>query len=188
METTDILDFLRQKLKPNRLKHVLSVRDTAASIAPQYGVDQQQIELAALLHDCAKWMTDGELLTTCQRHQIVPDLIEEQNPSLLHAKVGATLASDRFGIVDRSVLQAVSVHTTGMAKMSTLDKVLFVADYCEPNRSYPAITEVRKLAPVDLNRAAFEVARQKLERQLVAKQMLHPQSVTAFNDLLTQIS
>ena len=72
--------------------------------------------------------------------------------------------------------------------MSALDKVLFVADYCEPNRSYPAITEVRKLATVDLNRAAFEVARQKLERQLVAKQMIHPQSVAAFNDLLTQIS
>ena len=182
-----IIDFLKQKLKPKRVRHVFSVRDTAIKLARQHEVDQQKIELAALLHDCAKWMSNDQLLLICRQHQIEIDSIENQVPSLLHAKVGAFLAQNEFGLTNSAILRAISFHTTGIPDMSDLDQLLFVADFCEPFRNYPAAHKVRKLAYNNLEKATFEVCRQKLDRQIANRQVIHPHTVSAFNQLLLRL-
>lgn len=71
------------------------------------------------------------------------------NPGLLHAKAGMVLAEEEYGIKDTQILHAIRVHTTGEADMGLLDKILFVADYIEPNRcEAPRLEEIRKLALV----------------------------------------
>ena len=122
-----IIQFLEQKLEPNRFDHVISVRDTAVALAEKYGVERQKVELSALLHDCAKWMKNDQLIKICQRNQIEVDFIESRVPSLLHAKVGALLAQIQFNVADSSILQAIESHTTGMPSMSELDQILFAA-------------------------------------------------------------
>ena len=72
-----IIQFLEQKLEPNRFDHVISVRDTAVALAEKYGLEQQKVELSALLHDCAKWMKNDQLIKICQRNQIEVDFIEK---------------------------------------------------------------------------------------------------------------
>ena len=141
-----IIQFLKQKLEPNRFDHVISVRDTAVELAEKYGIEKHKTELSALLHDCAKWMKNDQLIKTCQQNQIEVDFIESQFPSLLHAKVGALLAQTQFNVADSSILQAIESHTTGMPSMSELDQILFVSDFCEPLRNYPAASKIRKIA------------------------------------------
>ena len=56
------------------------------------------------------------------------------------------------------ILHAIRVHTTGEADMGLLDKILFVADYIEPNRcEAPRLEEIRKLAFSDLDRTVAEI-------------------------------
>ena len=132
-------------------------------------------------------MSDDQLLLFCRKNQIEIDPIENQVPSLLHAKIGAFLAQNEFGLTDLAILQAISFHTTGIPDMSELDQLLFVADFCEPFRNYPAAHKVRKLACKNLEKATFEVCRQKLDRQIWGKQAIHPHTVTAFNQLILRL-
>ena len=52
--------------------------------------------------------------------------------------------------------------------MSTLEKIIYVADYMEPNRSFPGVEELRKLAATDLDAAmlmGLEMTAEHLKRQ-----------------------
>ena len=182
-----IIQFLKQKLEPNRFDHVISVRDTAVELAEKYGIEKHKTELSALLHDCAKWMKNDQLIKICQRNQIEVDFIESRVPSLLHAKVGALLAQIQFNVADSSILQAIESHTTGMPSMSELDQILFVSDFCEPLRNYPAASKIRKIANISLQKATFEVCRQKLKSQIRGKRVIHPRTVEAFNQFLIEL-
>ena len=116
-----IEEFLHKKLKPKRFEHVLSVRETAINFAAKYKADLQKVELAALLHDCAKWMSNKILIELSKKYKIQLDQIEKENPALLHAKVGAEYAKDHFDITDSDVLNAIRNHTTGSKRMSLVD-------------------------------------------------------------------
>lgn len=82
------------------------------------------------------------------------------HPNLAHSKVAAAYMEQELGVTDRDLLNAVSYHTTGRAGMSTLEKILFLADSTEPGRTFPGVDELRRLADVDLDAAcAFSCRR-----------------------------
>jgi len=114
--------------------------------------------LAGLLHDCAKCLSTEKKIGLCVKKNIDITEVEISNPGLLHAKAGMVLAEEEYGIKDTQILHAIRVHTTGEADMGLLDKILFVADYIEPNRcEAPRLEEIRKLAFSDLNRTVAEI-------------------------------
>jgi len=114
--------------------------------------------LAGLLHDCAKCLSTEKKIGLCVKKNIDITEVEISNPGLLHAKAGMVLAEEEYGIKDAQILHAIRVHTTGEADMGLLDKILFVADYIEPNRcEAPRLEEIRKLAFSDLNRTVAEI-------------------------------
>lgn len=138
MPKTDIQKLqkeLNKELDARRYEHTLGVAYTAACMAMRYDCDIQKAYVAGLLHDCAKCMTHEERLSYCKKHDIHVSEIEKQNPSLLHAKVGADLCSSRYGIYDPEIADAVRYHTTGRPGMSLLQKIIFIADYLEPHRN-----------------------------------------------------
>lgn len=150
----NIQNQLRETLGEKRFEHTQGVMYTAASLAMRYGVPMQQAQLAGLLHDCAKAIPDEEKLELCKKYGIMVSEVEQENPSLLHAKLGAYLAREKYGVADDEILHAIYVHTTGEPGMNTLDKIIFIADYIEPNRdSQPNLEYVRKVAFWDLNQA-----------------------------------
>lgn len=150
----DIQNQLKETLGEKRFEHTQGVMYTAASLAMRYGVPMQQAQLAGLLHDCAKAIPDKEKLELCKKYGIIVSEVEKENPSLLHAKLGAYLAREQYGVADEEILHAIYVHTTGEPGMNTLDKIIFIADYIEPNRdSQPNLEYVRKVAFWDLNQA-----------------------------------
>ncbi len=141
-----------------RFEHTLGVAYTATALAMCYGVSLKNAELAGLLHDCAKCLTDEKRLSICEKHNISINDIERRNPFLLHAKVGSYMAMEEYHIYDPDIINAILNHTTGRPGMSQLEKIIFVADYIEPNRkNAPNLTEIRKLAFEDIDQAMVRI-------------------------------
>lgn len=153
------LDCIRKELKHDldkeRYHHTLGVMYTASCLAMKYQMDLfEKALLAGLLHDCGKCMDDDKKIALCQKHKVAIRPIEEKNPSLLHAKAGAIIAQKKYDIHEEDVLHAIKVHTTGIPNMSLLDKIIFVADYIEPNRDKaPHLESIRKMAFEDIDGA-----------------------------------
>ena len=123
---------LKSKLEPMRFEHSVSVSFTCTALAMRYAYDIQKAELAGLMHDCAKRFTDSELIRKCQKHGHSLTEAEIKAPAVIHAKYGAYLAENKYGIQDPEIISAIACHTTGKPDMSTLDKILYIADYIEP--------------------------------------------------------
>ena len=139
-------------LKPNRINHVLGCRDTAIRLAKRWGADETDAARAGILHDITKAL-DGPLqLTLCRAYDIVLDDFSRENPKTLHALTGALVAQRIFGEND-AVVSAIRSHTTGKANMNLLEKIIYVADYMEPNRNFPGVDEMRALAFEDIDAA-----------------------------------
>jgi nicotinate-nucleotide adenylyltransferase len=139
-------------LKPNRVQHVLGCRQAAVELARLYGADETDAARAALLHDITKSL-DGPLqLTLCREYGTILDTFSSHNPKTLHALTGSLVAERIFG-ENAAVVEAIRSHTTGKADMNLLQKIIYVADYMEPNRDFPGVERLRELAFSDLDEA-----------------------------------
>ncbi len=139
-------------LNPNRVAHVLGCRDTAVELAKRWGADLTDAARAGILHDITKAL-DGPLqLTLCAEYGTMLDDFSKRYPKTLHALTGALVARKIFGEND-AVVEAIRHHTTGKADMSLLEKIIYIADYMEPNRKLPGVEVLRYLAFTDLDAA-----------------------------------
>lgn len=155
---------LKSRLDPMRYEHSLSVSFICTALAMRYGYDIDKAELAGLMHDCAKRFTDNELIARCEKHGIVLTEGQLKAPSVIHAKYGAWMAENKFGIKDQEIISAIGCHTTGKPGMGMLDKILYIADYIEPRRDKASnLPQMRYLAFQDLDRAMYEILAGTLE-------------------------
>lgn len=161
---SEIEQKLKSVLKEKRFTHTTGVRYTAASLAMCHGCDIKKAQLAGLLHDCAKGYSEEELLLHAKEYGLDISKWEKRAPHLLHAKVGAYLAEHEYHIEDAEVLDAIRYHTTGRPNMSELEKIIFIADYIEPNRKMlEGLPECRKLAFEDLDEAMYQILHNTLQ-------------------------
>ncbi|MCR5509272.1 MAG: bis(5'-nucleosyl)-tetraphosphatase (symmetrical) YqeK [Lachnospiraceae bacterium] len=136
-----------KNLKRHRYVHSVGVAGTAASLAMKYKEDINKAHIAGILHDCAKCYNDEELLRLCEKNMIGISDFERDHGFLLHAKYGAFLAKDKYGIDDEDILSAIRWHTTGKENMTLLEEIVFVADYIEPSRNrLGRLGEIREAA------------------------------------------
>lgn len=154
-------------LHPNRVRHVLGCRDTCVELAKRWGADEQDAARAGILHDITKAL-DGPLqLTLCAAYGKILDDFSRKYPKTLHALTGSLVAERIFGENSR-VVSAICSHTTGKAGMNTLETIVYVADYMEPNRDFPGVEQLRSLAFTDLRAAlklGLEMTLEHLKRQ-----------------------
>ena len=141
-------------LRHRRIAHVLGTEGTAAALACRWGEDEQAARRAALLHDCTKKLDREQHMALCRQYGIALDPEERQEEKLLHAITGAAVAEHMFGESGK-VVSAIRWHTTGRAAMTTLEKIIYLADYIEPTRDFCDLTELRTLAFQDLDRAVL---------------------------------
>ncbi|HFR3766367.1 TPA: bis(5'-nucleosyl)-tetraphosphatase (symmetrical) YqeK [Streptococcus suis] len=153
-----LLEKIRVAMKPARFQHVLGVEEAALALADQYGCDPKKASLAALLHDYAKEVEDQVFLDLITKYDLDRDLLNWDN-NIWHGVVGAYKIAEDFGLKDEEIFQAIQRHTVGAGQMTLLDKVLYVADYIEPNRDFPGVDEARCIARESLDKAvAYETA------------------------------
>lgn len=154
-------------LNPNRVNHVLGCRDTAARLARIWGVNETDAARAGMLHDVTKAI-DGPLqLTLCREYGKVLSDFSRRYPKTLHALTGSLVAERIFG-ENEAVVKAIECHTTGKGNMNMLEKIIYVADYMEPNRDFPGVERLRELAFTDIDGAlklGLEMTLEHLKRQ-----------------------
>ncbi len=155
---------LKKILKPKRYRHSIAVMYTAQCLAMKHGYPLEEAGVAGLLHDCAKNMSDDELLKVCKKNNIEITEHEYESPFLLHGKVGAHIARHEYEIDNEEILDSIRWHTVGKPNMSTLGKIIYIADYIEPNRKpLPRFDFVRKESFTDLNKACAYILEDQLQ-------------------------
>ena len=169
-------------LKESRVAHVLGCAQTAVQLARIWGADQTDAYRAGLLHDVTKAL-DGPLQQQlCEALGVQAEEFLWNNPKTLHQISGAVVAQRVFG-ENQQVVQAIRSHTTGCPDMSTLQKIIYIADYMEPNRDFEGVETLRHLARTDLDGAmkmGLEMTMNLLKQQ---GREICPYSVAAYQDL-----
>lgn len=161
----ELVDMLEGQLKANldevRFLHTRGVAYTAAALAMRwYKYEIDRVMIAGYMHDCAKCMSLEQQLSVAMDNMVyVPDYYI-QHPKLMHAIVGPYVAQEQYGIFDREIHEAIRTHTTGEPDMSTMQKIIYVADFIEPNREMivKRIENYREMAFVDLDKAVYMIS------------------------------
>ena len=155
-ELKDIRKDLSKKLKKERFEHTIGVMYTASSLAMCYDEDIQKALTAGLLHDCGKYCSSKDQIKLCRKYKISLTDSELEMPALIHAKLGAYLARHEYKIEDQDIIDAITYHTTGRPGMTLLEKIIYIADYIEPNRKLiPGLAEIRSIVFQDIDRAVY---------------------------------
>lgn len=180
----EMATWVRGLLSAGRWQHTQRVAEMARRLALRWGADLQKVELAAILHDCARELATESLLKMAGDFGIVRDAISDAEPVLYHGPVAAAWAGSRWHIEDPEVLEAIAVHTTGRPGMGLVAKVLYLADALELGRNYPGVEALRQEALEDLDRALLGVLDNTIVYLVKGGRLIHPDSVAARNELV----
>ena len=176
------LDWLREEsypfLQPRRVAHVWGCEHEARTLARRWGADEFDAAEAGILHDITKKLTPAEQLLLSEKYGIINDTNELGNPKLFHAKTGAALSRDLFGIPEE-IENAIRWHTTAHENMTLLEQIIYLADYIEPTRDFPGVERLRKLAYEDLRAAMIRGLEMGLEEIRAEGREPHENSVRA---------
>ncbi|SDH46778.1 putative HD superfamily hydrolase of NAD metabolism [Alteribacillus persepolensis] len=187
MDKTAALEIVKPHLTEHRYIHTVGVMETAVYLADKIGnLHQNEVELAAIFHDYAKFR-DKEEMRSIIRQQEYDKKFIDYGDELLHAPAGAYLVKTEIGIDNEEILSAIFWHTTGKEDMNNLEKVLFLADYIEPNRIFPGVEEVRRTADENIDEAVVMALRNTITFLMKKQQSVFPKTLYAYNDMVYKI-
>ncbi|MBQ1947737.1 MAG: bis(5'-nucleosyl)-tetraphosphatase (symmetrical) YqeK [Clostridia bacterium] len=180
-----VLSYLQEHVKPKRIEHTFGVAETAREMAVRFGCDKEKAELAALMHDAAKYMPEDEAFSLCEQAGITLDTHTKNEPELLHAPAGAALAKICFGVTDEDIINAVLYHTVGRCGMSVLEKIIYLSDIIEPTRKpFDGIETIRETAKHDLDQAVVQAMDSAMAYVIQKGGQVHPNTPLARDALL----
>ncbi|WP_068782177.1 bis(5'-nucleosyl)-tetraphosphatase (symmetrical) YqeK [Paenibacillus sp. GM2] len=182
----ELLDIVSAQMPARRWTHVEGVMASSVSLAERYGADPVKADLAALLHDLAKYWPVERQEAVMREHGLNPELLE-YDKQLLHAEVAAFVAEHEYGIEDPEVLDAIRYHTSGRVGMTLLDKIVCLADYIEPGRNFPGVDDMRELAEHNLDKALVAGFDSTITFLIEKQKIIFPLTVLARNDLVRRL-
>lgn len=177
---------VKKRLSPKRFIHTMGVVESATMLAKRYEVDIEEAQYAALLHDVAKELPLKEMQKRLGKEVSIDEEVYN-NGALLHGPIGAIVAAEEFHITNPSILEAIRVHTTGKAHMSTLDKIIFLADYIEPNREFPGVDLLRETSKENLDKAVLMAYDSTIRHLLDQGVSIYGQTLWGRNDILNHM-
>ena len=180
-----LIEKVQERMSQKRLIHVLGVEQAALELAKQFGASLEKASIAALTHDYAKERSAAEFEHLIQVGDFDLELLNYGN-EIWHGLVGATLVQNELGIVDEESLNAIRRHTTGAKEMTLLDKIIYVADYIEPGRSFPGVEKARSTARVDLDAAVAFETQQTLLYLVERGVKIYPKTLETYNQWVAQ--
>ncbi|SIS36768.1 bis(5'-nucleosyl)-tetraphosphatase (symmetrical) YqeK [Salimicrobium flavidum] len=175
--------FVRPHLTEERFEHTVRVTQTAHELAEIYGGDSEKIEVAGMLHDYAKYRPEQEMARWIEESVDLSKDLLSYSPVLWHGPVGVKMIEKEWGALSKDVKTAIASHTTGNAHMSLYDKIIFLADYIEPGRSFPGVEETRELADRNLDEACLFALDNTIRFLMKKKQTIYPDTFHAYNAL-----
>lgn len=184
----EMIEKLRVELDSRRYQHSVNVMETSGMLAQHYGCDVEKARLAGILHDCGKNYKGDEARAYVDEIGYKADEIEWAQPRLLHGIIGEHLARTVYGINDEEVLSAIRWHTTGRAGMTVLEKIIYIADYIEPDRSFEGIEEMRQMAYENLDRCVVLCSDSTIRYIIKKGVLLHENTIETRNSSLMLIN
>lgn len=181
-----LIGIVSGQMPAKRWKHVEGVMQTAVELARRYGADPVKADLAALLHDLAKFWPVERQEAVIRENGLNTELLDHDK-QLLHAEVAAFISQRDYGVDDPEVLDAIRYHTSGRVGMTQMDKIVCLADYIEPGREFPGVERIRELAEVSLEEALLAGFDSTISFLLEKKKAIFPLTVLARNDLIAQL-
>ncbi|MBE6071318.1 MAG: HD domain-containing protein [Clostridium butyricum] len=145
LSSNEIKEYLKNNLKEERYNHVLGVAETAKKLAKLNNVEEDIAEIAGLAHDVAKNMKIDEMKKIIDENNIILSDVEERSKNLWHSIIAPIVAREKLDIKDEEILSSLRWHTTGKENMTTLEKIIYIADMIEPTRDFPGIEELRDM-------------------------------------------
>ena len=166
-------EFIKTHLPEKRIVHTANVVTCALSKAKELGLDEEKVRISATLHDVAKYLDH-----TTVKGFTLPNGVPAP---VIHSFLGAFVAKTILGVNDEEILDAIRYHTSGKAEMSTLGKLIFVADMVEEGRSYDGVDKLRELFyKGDFERCFVECLKEEFVHLLNKKQYIYEETVNAF--------
>jgi predicted HD superfamily hydrolase involved in NAD metabolism len=182
-DSKKLKEELRNWLKEEDFEHSVRVAELASEVAKKFDLGYRKAYLAALLHDYGRGFSNNELVIEAIKLGVKIHPIEEKNPFLLHAIVGAKEVAFQFQIDDEEILSAIEKHTVGSLEMSLFDKLIYVADMVEPERDYPESKEIFNIFHQDIDKAFERAYTSSLMYLIKHKKLIHPVSFEIWNML-----
>jgi len=170
------------RLHGYRYEHTLGCERAAVCLAQRFGGDVEKAAFAAILHDITKQFSKEEQLNLCEKYDIIPCNVEISEWKMLHGKTAAAIARKEYG-APQDVCDAIACHTTGKARMTLLDKIIYLADYIEDTRDFPGVEIARVLAEDDIDRALLYCFDQTLTDLIERAKLIHSDTIAAYNAL-----
>ena len=180
MEIREIATSLEGWLKI----HSLSVARVSRHIARMHGIHEWRAYRAGFLHDIAKELPENNLIDIVSQERLSVDRLEREIPGLWHAQVGAYLARKHYGIQDEEILEAIRWHSLGHPDMGPLAQIIFVADYCDPERGFEQAKSILELSTEGLLEAVLRVFAEKLTYLVSTNRIIHPLAIEGYNRFL----
>lgn len=173
------LEDVTQKLAayPKRLTHVIGVYETSVALAHIYHVDEEDMAIASLFHDYFKYDT-----LDYQRMWTGDDVFKryQEFPMNLHGYAAASYVEKHYPNVSRQALDAMRHHVFGKENMTLEEKILYVADCCEPNRTHLDTKKMFELACKDLDKAVLECLNLTIKHLIQDHQIVHEEQMNAY--------
>lgn len=183
-----IVEYLEEHIPAARVKHILGVVKTSEELSNFYGADCKKARLSAYIHDAAKYTKGHEAISFLEQRGFILSEEDRAMPSLLHGLVGAVIGREVMGIDNDEVFDAARYHTTGRENMTLLEKIIFIADYIEPSRSFKGVEELRELAYKSLDSAILKAIDNTIKYVIDNGKPIHTATIKSRNYILNTMS
>ncbi len=185
---------IRSLMSDYRYNHTLSVVNECKNLAKLFDIDEEKLIIAAYLHDITKEISIDSQLSLCEKMGIEVDKDTLNSPKTLHSFTAPALIMRDFPqYADKEILSAVKYHTTGRANMTLIEKLLYLADYIEPTRTFDDCKELRKYFYTNtcdiqkkLNYTIFLSLKYTISDLLEKGEYIHPKTIECYNALVTE--
>ena len=129
-----------------RLAHTLAVKDECLALAKLFAMSEEEtnsLAAAALLHDITKALKYPQQVELAKKLGVDLSTEDLTSPKVLHSQTGAAVAKAEFG-ASNEIAAMIACHTTGKENMTLSEKLLYLADYIEPTRTFEDCVALRR--------------------------------------------
>ena len=144
---------LRETLSNKRFRHSMNVAEECWKLAERHGADKKRCYLAGMLHDIMKDESAEVLLEYTVKSRLSPAPVELKTKSLWHGIAGAYYVKETLKIDDDEIIRAIRYHTVGCAKMTLMEKIVYLGDMISEDRTYKGVDKMREYCYKDLDLA-----------------------------------
>jgi predicted HD superfamily hydrolase involved in NAD metabolism len=176
-------DLAKSSMSERRFQHTLDVVEMAMNLAIRHGIDIENSQIAAYLHDLKKEIPLNRQLEMAKEWNLLEYPEDKEAPYILHGPLAAYWLEYEYGYTNREVLSAIAHHTLGFPGMGSLEMLIYSADLTEPNRVFPKVDKLRQSLYDDLEKGTLLCVEHTLEFLKRNRRIVHPLTELTYEDL-----